>query len=159
MDARFEDAPFSDQPLRLMAEGEEDLQVIAALCQDAVCKTKNIHWMPKARRLVLLLHRFRWEDAEAAKLQKRPFERVQSALTLHDVARLQVRGIDQSTPEGINAVLTITFEHVGDGAGRVRITCGDDSQIVAEVECLNVTLSDLTQPWEAVSTRAPEHPE
>ncbi|MEM8790852.1 MAG: DUF2948 family protein [Pseudomonadota bacterium] len=159
MDARFEDAPLSDQPLKLMAESEEDLQIIATLSQDAVCKTKNIHWMPRARRLVLLLHRFRWEDAQAATTQRRPYERVQSALTIHDAARLQVRGINQSAPEGVNAVLTIAFEPAEDGAGRVHVTCAEGSEIVVEVECLNVTLSDLTQPWEAASSNAPKHPD
>lgn len=159
MDARFEDAPFSDQPLRLKAESDEDLEILAALCQDAVCKTKDIHWLPRARRLALILHRFRWEDAAEAKEQNRPFERVQTALTLHDVVRLQVRGINQSEPEGVNSILTLAFEPVGDGVGRLRITCSEDAQIVADVECLSVTLGDLTQPWQAVSSSAPEHPE
>ncbi|MEM9099378.1 MAG: DUF2948 family protein [Pseudomonadota bacterium] len=157
MDARFEDAPFSDQPLRLKAEGAEDLQVIATLCQDAVYKTKDIHWMPRARRLALILHRFRWEDAEAAAKQRRPFERVQSALTLYDVTRLQARGLDQSTREAVTSILTLAFEAGEDGAGRLQITGAGGAEIMAEVECINVALSDLTQPWRAVAPKAPDH--
>jgi Protein of unknown function (DUF2948). len=64
MDARFEDA--ADQPLRLTAETDEDLKVIAALCQDAVGKVGDGVYMPKKRRFVLQMNRFRWEDKDAA---------------------------------------------------------------------------------------------
>ena len=80
-DARFEDAPLSDRPLRLRAESADDLAVISSLVQDAVGKAGDIAWMPKKRRLVVLVHRFRWEDSAGAAQAHRPFERVRSAVT------------------------------------------------------------------------------
>ena len=63
-DARFEDAPLSDKPLRLKAESDDDLAVISSLLQDAVGKSGDIAWMPKKRRLVALVNRFRWRSEE-----------------------------------------------------------------------------------------------
>ncbi|MEM8697780.1 MAG: DUF2948 family protein [Pseudomonadota bacterium] len=159
MDARFEEAPFSDQPLKLRAETAEDLEVVSALVQDAVCKTGDIHWMPRSRRLVLILHRFRWEDRAEAERQKRPYERVQSALTIEDATALRVRGIDQAAPLGVQAMLALGFEATEDGAGVLRVTFADDAEISAQVECLRLSLSDLSQPWEAQTQRPPEHPD
>ncbi|MEL6479523.1 MAG: DUF2948 family protein [Pseudomonadota bacterium] len=159
MDARFEDAPFSDQPLKLRAETTEDLEVISTLIQDAVCKTADIHWMPRTRRLVLILHRFRWEDRAEAERQKRPYERVQSALTIEDAGAMQVRGIDQAAADGVQALLTLGFEPAEDGSGRVLATFADGAEVAVGVECLTVSLSDLSQPWEAQSAKPPQHPD
>ena len=78
-DARFEDAPLSDRPLRLRAESADDVEVISSLVQDAVGKAGDIAWMPRKRRLVVLVNRFRWEDsagAEQAAGISRPLLRV-----------------------------------------------------------------------------------
>ncbi|MBY8977594.1 DUF2948 family protein [Rhodobacteraceae bacterium NNCM2] len=158
-DARFEDAPFSDQPIRLRAETDEDLVVIASLLQDAVLKTADIHWMPKSRRLVIVTHRFRWEDREAAERQRRPYERVQSALTINDAMQIRVRGINQGQKEAVQSLLTLGFTAAEDGAGTVSITMAEGAEILVGVECLDVTLVDLTQPWEAQATTAPSHPD
>lgn len=158
MDARFEDAPFSDQPLRLKAETADDLVVIASLVQDAVLKASDIHWMPRTRRLVMILHRFRWEDRDAAEQQNRAFERVQSALTINDALTLRVRGIDRSAPDSVQALLTLGFEAIEDGSGKMSVVLANNAEIAVDAECLSVTLSDLTQPWEAKASTPPTHP-
>ncbi|MEM9369853.1 MAG: DUF2948 family protein [Pseudomonadota bacterium] len=159
MDARFEEAPYSDEPIRLRAETEDDLVVIATLIQDAVLKVSGIHWMPRARKLVLLFHRFRWEDQNAAETQKRPYERVQSALTVNDVLKFRVRGINQSMRDAVLALLTLNLDPGDDGSGQLVLAMADGAELALEVECLNVTLGDLTQPWEAKSKSPPSHPD
>ncbi|MEM7498806.1 MAG: DUF2948 family protein [Pseudomonadota bacterium] len=159
-DARFEDAPITDRPLRLRAETAEDLAVISSLAQDAVARAADIVWMRRKRRLVLLVNRFRWEDAEAAELQKRPFERVRSALTIEGVTTVRARGLARSSEEAaeqVVALLSLAFEPGEDGAGRVVVTCADDVAFAAEAEMLEVTLGDLTRPWEAKAAQAPAH--
>lgn len=158
-DARFEDATYSDQPIRLRAETEEDLVVLASLVQDSVCKTGDIHWLPKSRRLVVILRRFRWEDRTAAEHQKRPFERVESALTVENALQLRARGIDQGDDDSVQSVLTMAFTTATDGAGTLAITLANDAEIQIDAECLSVTLADLTRPWEAQSDKAPTHPD
>lgn len=158
-DARFEDAPLSDQPLRIKAESTEDLVVLSSLIQDAVMKVGDIHWLPRARRLIMIVHRFRWEDRDHALQQQRPFERVQSALTINDVTAVRVRDVAQDHADAVLALLSLDFFDEPDGSGRVSISMADGGEVGVEAECLNVTLTDLTQPWEAKATSAPSHPE
>ena len=46
--------------LRLLAEDEADLAVIAAALQDAVAKLGDIAFDPKARTLTIACNRYRW---------------------------------------------------------------------------------------------------
>ena len=156
-DARFEDAPFSDRPLRLRAEDPEDLGVISTLVQDAVARVGDIRWLERRRRLVLLMNRFRWEDAPAASAQRRPFERVRTALTIDCVLGLQARGIDPGQPEGVLAVLALGWEERTAPAGHLRVSLAGGGELRAEAEALEVALTDLTRPWEARSAEMPRH--
>jgi hypothetical protein len=155
-DARFEDG--AERPLRLRAETPEDLAVISALVQDAVCQPDRIAWMPRRHRFTLLLNRFRWEDRPAAERQRRPFERIQSLLTVDSAMRARTSGVDPSDRELVIAVLSIAFEPTEDGGGRVRIVLAGDGEIVLDVECLDVSLVDVTRPYVARARRAPAHP-
>jgi hypothetical protein len=155
-DARFEDA--GERPLNLGAETPEDLAVISALVQDAVFPITQMLWDARRRELAILLNRFRWEDAEAAKRAGRPFERTQAVLVIRDARRIASQGIDRSDGDTILSVLSVTWEPGADGAGRVLVTLAGDGAIRAEAECLNVVLRDVTRPYRAPSGKAPAHP-
>ncbi|MEL7138122.1 MAG: DUF2948 family protein [Pseudomonadota bacterium] len=159
-DARFEEAPVTDRPLRLRAESAEDLQIISSLVQDAVARASDVAWMRRKRRLVLLINRFRWEDAEAAEREDRPFERVRSALSIEGVTGVRARGLapgKEGEMKQVVALLSLAFEASGDAAGRVLVACADEVTFAADVEMLEVTLGDLTRPWEAQAAKAPTH--
>jgi hypothetical protein len=156
-DARFEDVTPTDCPLRLRAETAEDLAVLSALLQDGVGKTADVIWARGHRRLVVLVNRFRWEDCETAERERRPYERVQTALTVEDVSAVHVRGLSQDAPDAVYSLLAVTFEPAEDGAGRVVLTMAGDAALSAEVEALDVTLIDVTRPWEAKAPRPPRH--
>ena len=158
-DARFEDAPLSDKPLRLKAEGADDLAVISSLLQDAVGKAADIAWMPKKRRMVMLVNRFRWEDSADAEKARRPFERVRSAVTMDGVLGVRARGIVPASKDQAYDLLAILFEPAEDCAGTLTLMLAGDAEISVEVECLDLALSDLTRPWEAKANHAPEHGE
>jgi hypothetical protein len=156
-DARFEDAPFADRPLRLRAESEDDLAVISSLLQDAVGKAGDIAWMPRKRRLVVLLNRFRWEDSADAEKAKRPFERVRSAVTVESVLKVRGRGINPSDKDQVFELLAILFSPVQGCAGTLTLTLAGGGEIALEVECLELALADLSRPWQAKANHAPEH--
>ncbi len=158
-DARFEDAPLSDQPLRLKAEGLDDLAVISSLLQDAVGKPADIAWMPKKRRLVALVNRFRWEDSTDALQAQRPFERVRSAVTVESVLRVRARGLNPKDRGQVFDLLAILFEPAGDCAGTLNLTLAGGAEIRAEVECLDIAMADLSRPWAASANRVPSHDE
>lgn len=156
-DARFEDAGFSDAPLRLKIEDAEDLPVVSALVQDAVGLAGEITWMPRRRRAVLLLNRFRWEDKADAELAKRPFERVRAALVFDSAVSLKASGLDPSETETIYAVLSLNWTPGADASGALEIALAGDGALSLQMECLDGQLVDLTRPWEAKSDRVPDH--
>lgn len=156
-DARFEDA--AERPLRLRAEVAEDVPVLAALVQDAVLTAGDMSWQPKLRRLALLVNRFRWEDRAAAEARGRPYERVRSVLIIGGVAHVASQGIDRADGGEILSVLDVNWQPGEDAAGVVEVTLAGDGAVRAEVECLDLTLSDVTRPYLAPSGKAPEHPE
>lgn len=153
-DARFEDA--REAALNLGALDVDDLQVLSGLAQDAVFPITEMAWSAGERRFALLLNRFRWEDAGAARHAP---ERVQSVLVVRDVLRVASQGIDRADTELVLSLLAITFEPGEDGAGHVLLTLAGDGAIRLEVEALDVTLKDVTRPYVAPSGKTPQHPD
>jgi hypothetical protein len=156
-DARFEDAPLSDRPLRLRAESADDIAVISSLVQDSVGKAGDIAWMPRKRRLVVLVNRFRWEDSAGAEQARRPFERVRSAVTVESVLKVRARGVGPTDHDQVFDLLAIAFEPAEGCAGTLTLTLAGGAEVAVEVECLELTLADLTRPWAAKAGKAPGH--
>jgi hypothetical protein len=156
-DARFEDG--AEKPLRLIAQDADGLPVISALIQDAVLPITEMAFDRKARKLSLLLNRFRWEDRPAAERRGRVVERVRSVLTIADIRRLSTQGIDRDDRDTVLSVLALSWHPGEDGTGRVVLTLAGDGAIAADVECLDLTLTDVTRPYRAPSGKAPSHPE
>ncbi|WP_410218868.1 DUF2948 family protein [Paracoccus sp. (in: a-proteobacteria)] len=155
-DARFSDA--DPRPLALRAEDEVDLRILSALVQDAVLTGADISHDTKARRLALLITRFRWEDADAARTEGREFERVRSVLVIGDVTRVVSDGVGRDV-DTVLSLLAIRWQPGEDGTGRLLLDFAGDGTILAEVECINLDLRDVTRPHHAVSGKVPQHPE
>jgi len=156
-DARFEDG--REAPLHLKALDAEDLAVISSLVQDAVFPVTEMTWRARERRFAILLNRFRWEDAPAAKRRKRDFERVQALLVIDDVMKVASQGVPRDGPDMVLSLLALAFEPGEDGTGRIVLTLAGDGAIALDVEALDVTLKDVTRPYIAPSKAAPQHPE
>lgn len=156
------DATFSegqDRPLRLMAIEAEDLPVISSLVQDAVFPITEMKWERRQRRFALLVNRFRWEDRDAAERRGRGYERVQCVLAFHGVMGVSSQGVDRADRDLVLSLLSLEFHPGQDGAGRVVLVLAGDGEIALEVECLDVSLRDVTRPYGAPSGQAPRHPE
>ncbi len=154
-DASFEDG--AEKSVLVAATDGDDLQVIAAMTQDAVFPITEMKWDTRNRRFALLLNRFRWEDKPEADRRGRPYERVQSVLVIDDVIRVASQGIDRNDPDTVLSLLTLSFAAGEDGTGRLELMLAGDGAIALDVECLNVTLKDVTRPYVAPSGHAPEH--
>lgn len=150
-DARFEDA--NEAPLRLRALDTKDLAVISALLQDAVLPGSEIRWEQRARRLALLVNRFRWERTA------RPPERVQSLLVIDGVEAVRSQGIAPGDAQTVLSILTLAFEPGAAPGGEVVLTLAGDGAIAARVEALEVVLKDVTRPYVAPSRKFPRHPD
>ena len=154
-DARFEDG--GEAPLRLKALDVEDLNVMAALVQDAVFPAAEMKWDRKARRFAILLNRFRWEDADRAATRKRDYERVQSVMVIEDVMAVKSQGVDPRDADMVYSLLSMAFQPGEDGMGRLELTLAGDGAVAVDVEALEVVLKDVTRPYVAPAKRAPAH--
>lgn len=156
-DASFHDA--DPGPLALIAQDADDLLVVSALLQDAILTGADITYDTQKRYLALLVNRFRWEDAEQARRESRPYERVRAVLMISDVMRVQSDGIARGDKDLVLELLSITWQPEQDGAGRILLQFSGDGSLALDVECLNLDLRDVTQPYLAPSGKAPHHPE
>lgn len=156
-DAKFEDG--GEHPLRLSALDTADLEVISTLIQDAVFPATEMTWDRGKRRFGVLLNRFRWEDQPAAATQGRPAERVQTVLAISDVQAVASQGVSRDDPDTVLSLLSLAFEPSEDGQGHVVLTLAGDGAVRVAVECLDVTLRDVTRPYVAPSGKTPSHPD
>jgi hypothetical protein len=158
-DARFEDG--DESPLRLLAQSAGDVPVLAALVQDAVLTVSDLGRDAGRRRFACLINRFRWEDRAAAEADRRPFERVRSLLTIEDVARVRLLGIDRGEPDTVLSLLSLAFTPdptpEAGGGGELLMTFAGDGAIALTVETLDLRLEDVTRPYRAPSGRVPAH--
>ena len=155
-DARFEDG--AEKPLRLKAQDADDLVAISAVLQDAVLSVSEMQFQQGEQRFGLLANRFRWEDVDAAEASKRPVERVQAVVVFDSVLKVRTSGLDLKDKEQVISVLSMSFEGGNDGAGIVTLTLAGDGAIALDVECVEVTLADVTRPYKAPSGKVPSHP-
>jgi hypothetical protein len=135
------------QPLRLLAQDEEDLAVISAALQDAVAKVGDIVFEAKARRLTIAFNRFRWEAGER--------QRVRSALQLGGVLGVQTRKIRRDRRDAVLELLAIGFEVGEPPGGTLTLNFAGGGDLRVEIECVDAVLADLSQPWP--TPRAPAH--
>jgi hypothetical protein len=136
-------------PLRLLAQDSEDLAIISAAMQDGVAKVGEISYEAQARRLTLAFNRYRWETGES--------ERVRAGLQLGGVLKVQTRKIRRSAKDAVLEVLAVTFEPGEAPGGTITVSCAGGGDLRAVVECIDVVLADISDPWP--TPRTPTHAE
>ncbi|MDO5605232.1 MAG: DUF2948 family protein [Paracoccus sp. (in: a-proteobacteria)] len=154
-DAGFYDA--EPGPLMLRAEGAEDISVLSMLVQDAVLSAADITYDSRRRQLALLINRFRWEDADAARREEREFERVRALLVVSDITGIRSDGIDRGDGAAVLSLLALIWQPGEDGTGRLLLEFAGDGTVAADVECISVDLRDVTRPYIAPSGQMPQH--
>ncbi len=134
------------EPLRLLAQSEDDVPALSALVQDAVVRAGDVVWDAQRRRLVLLLSRYRWEATSPS--------RVRSALRVESVLQVQRRGwpaadtmLDLLAVTASGDWVSLDWASALDGATAIRI----------KVEAVDLVLEDLGEPWP--SRQQPHHPD
>jgi hypothetical protein len=138
--------PAGDGRLLLLANEAGEVPLISALVQDAIVHAADIAWTRPARRLVLLVNRFRWEAGNAT--------RIRCALRFEHVTRVQRRAWPHG--DAVLDLLAITVEDAADGidpALTLAFAAGPTLRVAAE--CVDLILEDLGEPWPAA--REPAH--
>lgn len=137
-------------PLKLLAQEPDDLAVISAALQDAVAKIGDIRWDASARTLTLACNRFRWEGGG-----RKGGERVRSALQLGDVVGVQARNLRRDAKQAVVELLSVAFEPGEAPGGAVLLTFAGGGDLKVSVDCLDVILADVSDPWS--TPRKPGH--
>lgn len=138
-------------PLKLLAQDADDLAVVSAALQDAVAKIGDIRWDASARTLTLACNRFRWESGG------KKGERIRSALQLGDVTGVQARKLRRDAKGAVVELLSVAFEPGEAPGGAVLLTFAGGGDLKVSVDCLDVILADVSEPWS--TPRKPGHAE
>lgn len=141
------------EPLRLLAQDADDLTVVSAALQDAIARVRDVQWEAGARRLTLELNRYRWERGARGRGQ-----RVRTGLQICDVLSVRARGLNQDAPDAVSVLLHVAFDPADEPPGGVlRLVFAGDGEIAVHVECLDLTLADVSPAWPAHAR--PQHPD
>lgn len=136
--------------LRLRAETREDLAIFSAALQDAITRVKDISYDAGARALTLRLSRFRHENKAGG-------ERVLTGCRVDGVLALKSKGINQSDPDAMAVLLSINFTPGETAPGGVmRFVFAGGGELQAEIECIDMTLADVSEPRK--TDKRPLHP-
>ena len=130
----MDDANLPDTRLLLLAQEADEVPLISALVQDAILRPADVAYDRRARRLVLLLDRYRWEA--------------------NDRTRVQLRGwTDFGAHDPGITILELLAFIIEDDVLTIAFAAGPTLRV--STECVDIILEDLSPPWRA--TRKPEH--
>jgi len=141
--------------LKLLALDTEDLAVVSAHMQDAVFKTADIAYAPRAGQLSLAVNRFVWEKDLR---DDNSFERRRAVLTFKRVEAVRSIGFDRGNGDQVLSLLALRFEPRGEGPdGLLELVLSGDAMISLDVECIEAQLADTGGAWGTASM--PKHPD
>ena len=151
MNAEIDDVPpvpsTPVEPLRLLAEDADDLQIISAALQDAILRPVDIVWEKQARLLTIAFSRFCWECGGT---------RVMSAMQFGDVLAVKSRRLPRN-PDASLELLALDFIPTETPSGKVILMFAGGGDLRVDVECLDAVVTDISERWPA--RIAPEHPD
>jgi hypothetical protein len=135
--------------LRLLAEDGDDLEVISAALQDAVTRIGDIQFSQRTRTVTVALNRFRWEA------DGRRGERIRAGLQLGGVMGVKARKLRRDAKAAVLELLAVSFAPGEAPGGVITLTFAGGGDLAVEVECVDVALADVSQPWP--TPRKPGH--
>lgn len=146
-------------PLKLLALDAEDLGVLSAHMQDAVCQVGDMAYLAGECRFALLANRFDWSAAvkDPEKAAESVFYRHRTALRFERVTAAKISGLDLKDKRRTLSLLALQFEETGAPAGRITLVFAGDAAVRLDVECIEGELKDLGAAWSAKGK--PRHPE
>ncbi len=140
--------------LKLLARDGDDLAIISAHLQDAVCKVGDIIYQKKERRLLAEMNRFCWFSGQT----EGPFKRYRTVLHFEGVLNARARDIVQDRRDAVLELLSLVFEpesNEPEAGGLVTLVFAGGGELALEVECVEAALTDIFGPY--LAEGKPEH--
>lgn len=144
------------QPLKLLAQDGEDIQIMAAVLQDAIAPACDMTFRADEKSFVMVVQRFRWDCIQVREMPANDpdpgtcYERINCALDVSGVESVKFLGINPNDPAAMLDLLTIALD--GDflqlvfaGGGKLRL----------KLQNWCVRLQDFGESWP--TTHCPRH--
>lgn len=142
----------SYKPLKVLAEDEDDLQVIAACLQDALIPLSGMKYDPECGQFHLVANRFCWECEPESLDGASYYARVAAGIAFHHVKDVQKKGIHLQNQSELVNLLTI---HNAEN-GCVHLIFSGGAEIKLKVDKLCCHLKDVDEPYP--TPNKPDHP-
>lgn len=141
--------PAGERPFRVRVEDAEDLGIASSYLQDAILPAPEMKYEPAERRFVLLVQRFKWENAPAPIEEPEEdavyYERVHCVVRFEYVAGVKSIGIDRLSREAMLNLLAIRA-----GEGHIDLAFAGGKTIRLAVDRILCHIEDLGEPWPTV---------
>jgi len=136
----------ADTPaIKLAALDESDLAVISAHLQDAILRVGDLRWMKAAGKLALGTNRFDHFGNKGGTGERR-----QCGIQISRVRHVSARNILMNDKTAIVSLLAMTFKPGAEAPeGTIELSFAGGGTVRVEVECIEVAMADLSQPWRA----------
>ncbi|MBL4907358.1 MAG: DUF2948 family protein [Sneathiella sp.] len=132
--------------LKLSAMEAEDITVLSAAMVGSITSPGEMSYSQTVRHFTLTASRFMWEKYGSSTPSAL---RVRSGLFFSDILSVKASGISQGTPTSVMELLTISCTSGEDGAAEIRLNFAGGGILCLDAECINVTLTDVGDPWKA----------
>ncbi len=143
--------------MKIMAASEDDLLVLSALVQDGVARMQDLYREASSRRFTIGLNRFRWELVNVGEQPSR----VRAGLMIEGVEAVRTQNLNRENPDAVIDILSLDFipDKKNPPAGCLRVLLAGGGMIEMDVECIDVTLADVSQSWKTRHLPDHEHDE
>ncbi|MEM7741566.1 MAG: DUF2948 family protein [Pseudomonadota bacterium] len=139
------------KPMALVAADSEDLRAVSALLQDAVLKIGDATYLDRDRRFAFVTNRYVWEAPKAFFGRG---QRVRTGVHFDDVISVKTKNLRLDAKDAVVEILNTEYDGDENG-GLITINLAGGGAIALEVEAINASLNDLSEPWQA--SRRPNH--
>ena len=125
-----------------------DLEIISSMVQDCIVLRENMTFFKKQRVFILLVSRFRWEEAERK-------ERIYSVIRFQGILGVKTKNLDSQKENLPLELLAINYETIVNEQFGIYLNFAGGAIIYLEAECVECILKDLSEPWK--TNNIPSH--
>ena len=137
-----------DDRLRLLAAGQDDLQVLSALLQDAIIPGEDMTFDKAGRRFVMVVNRFCWDRQAVAGVTTDSgapvYERQLCGIQIHGIDKVRTAGMPTSRRGALFSLLAITATTTEDGV-HVELLFSGGASLRLDAERLLILAEDLEE--------------
>ncbi len=140
--------------LKIKATDDEDLEVFAAVLQDAPMPLAEVTFLEEERRFAALFHRYLYENVQET-TGGDDLQQIDCALVLDGVSSAQAWDIGGLGGRGQVELMTIVSEDIQGGGVSITLVFHGGGHIRLDADAVQGRLADMGEPTKA--TRRPRH--